>query len=337
MGKRIYITENQLSEILKENELLFEAVNKVDNFDMVGDLINLTDPDKFFFVQIVKRWKDNKDKTGADFWRQMARNNGTYHKGGDFGNFASNTAFKVRTKQELLQLKPQIVAYCDKNNARAYVTSNPRSENAINSFLPKHLAKAAKHNGGVVPDYEQKYGFEHLAGQAKVYDPVNWPDRVRLMLDIDTEKNSWYVPNVKFHINSKGDRIDDRNHPQLRGCEVHMNYSHNRNAKGQFSQILLPKYPNQEAYIKSLGGVNVWEETKRILAQNNIPIEKEYETPSHGLHIIVADISKIPNLRQVEQTLKCFDDGRDEFQWQLVHFNFDGKLILYSNVDTQGY
>lgn len=326
MGKSIYITESQLSKILKENELLLEAVNKVDNFDMIGDLINLTDPDKFFFVQIVKRWKDNKDKTGADAWRQAGRQANTYHKGGDFGNFANGTAFKVHSKQELLQLKPQIVAYCDKNNARAYITSNPRSESAINS----HLQKLNQKFGSKLNPWDQKFGFEHMAGQAKVYDPVKWPDRVRLMLDIDTEKNTWYVPGIRIHMDMRTGRIDDRNHPQLNNCEA-------RILEQSHAQLILPKYPNQEAYLKSIGGVNVWEDTKTILAQNNIPIEKEYETPSHGLHIIIADISKVPNLRQVEQELRKYDDGKNVNQFQLVHFNFDGKLILYSNVDTKGY
>ena len=108
MGKRIYITESQFANILKERRLLLEAKNKVDNFDLISNLINLTDPDQFFFVQIVKRWKDNKDKQGADAWRQQRRQADTYHKGGDFGNFASGTAFKVHNAQELLQLKPQI-------------------------------------------------------------------------------------------------------------------------------------------------------------------------------------------------------------------------------------
>ena len=331
MSKRIYITEAQFTKILQENQLLLEARNKVDNFDMIGDLINLTDPDKFFFVQIVKRWKDNKDKTGADAWRQSRRQADTYHKGGDFGNFASGTAFKVHTKQELLALKPQIVAYCDKNNARAYITSNPRSESAINA----HLANLNNKFGSKLHSWDQKFGFEHMAGQAKVYDPVKWPDRVRLMLDIDIEKNAWYIPstkNNKIHCKQVKDKlyVDDINYPQLANCEARIiDHSH--------SQILLPKYPNQEQEIKNLGGINIWEGTKDILAQNNIPIETEYETPSHGLHIIIKDISRVQNLRQVEQELRIFDDGRDTNQFQTVHANFDGKLILYANVDTKGY
>ena len=336
MGRNIYITESQLGRILAENEIITEAVNKVDNFDLIGNLINLTDQDKFFFVQIVKRWKDNKDKNGADAWRQAGRQAGTYHRGGDFGNFASGTAFKVRSKQELDSLKPQIVAYCDKNNARAYITSNPRSESAINTFLPQYLQKQANKNGGVVPDYDQKYGFEHLAGQAKVYDPVKFPDRVRLMFDIDTEKNTWYVPSTaKQKIHCKRGKsgalyVDDTRYPQLANCESRiLDQSH--------AQVFLPKYPNQEQALQSIGGVNVWEDTKAILAANNIPIETEYETPSHGLHIIIQDISKASNFRKVEAELRKYDDGHDVKQYQLVHANFDGKLILYSNVDTSGY
>lgn len=328
--KRIYITESQLGEILKENQILLEAKTQVDNFDLIGDLINLTDPDKFFFVQIVKRWKDNKDKSGADAWRQQGRNAGTYHKGGDFGNFASGTAFKVRSKQELLALKPQIVKYCDANNARAYITSNPRSESQINN----HLAKLQNKFGNKLNPWDQKFGFEHMAGQAKRYGP-DWPDRVRLMLDIDTEKNTWYVPSskaTKFHTQtakSGKSYIDDRGFPQLRGVEV-------RYAK-HGAQTLIAKYPNQEASIKALGGINVWDYTHQTLQQNGIPVEKEYGTPSNGLHIIIADISKVQNLDQVEDDLRIFDDGVNENMTQLVHFNFDGKLILYSNVDTRGY
>ena len=332
MARNIYITESQFNRILAEKQILTEAVNKVDNFNLIGDLINLTDPDKFFFVQIVKRWKDNKDKTGADAWRQSRRQADTYHKGGDFGNFASGTAFKVRSKQELLQLKPQIIAYCDKNNARAYITSNPRSESAINQYLTKLKQKY----GAKLNPWDQKFGFEHMAGQAKIYDPVKWPDRVRLMFDIDTEKNTWYIPSTakqKIHCKKGKDGtlyVDDRNYPQLANCESRiLDHSH--------AQVFLPKYPNQEQAIQALGGVNVWEDAKAILAANNIPIETEYETPSHGLHIIIADVSKAQNFKAVEQELRKYDDGIDIQQFQLVHANFDGKLILYSNVDTQGY
>lgn len=263
MGKNIYITESQLQKLLSENALLTEAKRAVDNFDMVEKMINLSDPDQFYFVQIIKRWKDNKDKG------MIKKTDGTYHAGGEYGNFANNTAFKVHSAQELAQLKPQIVAYCDANNARAYVTSNPRSESAITSFMPTYLARQAKYNHGVVPDYDKKYGFEHLAGQCK--SGPQWTDRPRFFLDVDTTNK------------------------------------------------------------------NVWNTTKAILGQHNIPIEGEYVTPSGGLHIVIADQYSIQNLDQIINELRVFDNYKNMGKLQTVHANFDGKIILYSNVDTSGY
>ena len=333
--RNIYITESQYKKLLDEGMLLTEAKNTVDNFDLVGKLINLTDPDQFFFVQIVKRWKDNKDKAGAQTWRAQERNNGTYHHGGQFGNFASNTAFKVHSAQELMSLKQQIIAYCDANNARAYITCNPRSESAINS----HLANLNKKFGANLNPWDKKYGFEHMAGQAKAYDAQKWPDRVRFFLDIDTKKNAWYIPSTKtqkMHLKKVTDKngkevyyVDDRNYPKLQNCVVTIE------SKG--SQIFMPKYPNQEAEIQALGGINVWDETREILKKYGVPVETEYETPSGGIHIVIADVSKIQDFKGLEKALMVFDDGLPAGLTQLVHANMDGKLILYSNVDTAGY
>ena len=259
--KNAIITEKQYQLI--QESLLKETKTTVDNFDMIGKMINLSDPDKFYFVQILKRWKDNKDKG------MVKKTDGTYHGGAEMGNFANGTAFKVHNAQELAQLKPQIIAYCDANNARAYITSNPRSESAINQFLPQHLARAAKYNHGVVPDYEKKYGFEHLAGQPK--DGPLWTDRPRFFLDVDSTNK------------------------------------------------------------------NIWNTTKAILQQHGIPIEAEYTTPSGGLHIVIADKFSIQNLDNVIQELRVFDQYKNMGKLQTVHANFDGKLILYSNVDTSGY
>lgn len=335
MAKNIYITESQYRKLLSEGMLLTEARNTVDNFDLIKSLINLTDPDQFFFVQIVKRWKDNKDKAGAQAWRQQGRNSYNYHHGGEFGNFANGTAFKVHSAQELMSLKQQIVSYCDANNARAYITCNPRSESAINNYL----GALNKKFGANLSPWDAKYGFEHMAGQAKAYDAQKWPDRVRFFLDIDTKKNAWYIPSTKtrkMHLKKVTDKngkevyyVDDINYPNLKNCVVMI--------ESRGSQIFLPKYPNQVAEIQALGGLNVWEETKKILKQYNVPIETEYETPSNGLHIVIADVSKIQNFKGLERALMVFDDGLPAGLTQLVHANMDGKLILYSNVDTAGY
>ena len=52
MAKNIIITESQYNKLLSEGMVLTEAKAVVDNFALIGNLINLTDPDQFFFVQI---------------------------------------------------------------------------------------------------------------------------------------------------------------------------------------------------------------------------------------------------------------------------------------------
>lgn len=259
------INESELRKIIKEsiNNILSEAVtNKVDNFNMIGQMLNLTDPDQFYFVQIMKRWKDNSDKG-------MQKNTGdTYHAGADYGNFKNGTAFKVRTAQELMALKPQIIQYCDKNNARAYISSNPRSQSAIDAFMPQYLNRLKRHNNGSLPKYAD-YAEEILAAQPK--EDETWTDRPRFFLDIDTN--------------------DKR----------------------------------------------IWKITKAILKHHNIAIENEYTTPSGGLHVVIPDRFAIKNIKEVIDDLRVFDGFKNMGRTQTVHANFDGKLILYSNVDTAGY
>lgn len=263
---KIKIQHSELKSLIREciEEIIDEGVTKtVDNFSQIANLINLTDPsDQFFYVQIIKRWKDNKDKG-------MVKDVGNkYHAGAEYGNVGEGTAFKVHTPQELLSLKQKIIAYCDANNARAYICCNPRSQSAIDTFKPQYLSRLRKFNHGVLPQYAN-YADDILSAQAKE-DP-SWTDRPRFFFDIDTKNK------------------------------------------------------------------NVWATTKAILKQHNVPIEMEYETPSGGLHIVVADRFSIPNLQQVINQLRVFDNYRNMGRQQTVHANIDGKLILYSNVDTAGY
>ena len=52
---------------------------------------------------------------------------------------------------------------------------------------------------------------------------------------------------------------------------------------------------------------------------------------------MIADISKIQDVKGLEKALMIFDDDLPAGLTQLVHMNMDGKLILYSNVNTAGY
>ena len=263
---KVKVSSADIKQLIREcmEELVTENVTRtVDNFDTISKLINLTDPnDQFFYIQIIKRWKDNKDKG-------MVKDIGNkYHAGAEYGNVADGTAFKIHSAQELQSLKQQIIQYCDTNNARAYICCNPRSQSAIDAFKPTYLAGLKKHNNGQLPQYAN-YADDILSAQAK--SGPQWTDRPRFFFDIDTK---------------------DR---------------------------------------------NVWATTRAILSHNNIPVEMSYITPSGGLHIVIADQFSIPNLQNVIKQLRVFDGYRDLGKNQTVHANMDGKLILYSNVDTAGY
>lgn len=267
---KIYLTESQLEYIQRKEKMrLNEAVNMVDSFDEIGDLMNVTDNDRFYFVQIVKRYKDNKDKG-------MTKDNlGTTFNGvGEQGNYETFTAFKVRTKNDLMAIKQRVIDYCNKNNARAYMTCNPRSESAIAAYKPEYLKKLKAWNKGKLPTYA-KYADEILAGQAKT--DASFTDRPRFQIDVDCTKDT-----VLF-------------------------------------------------------GLNVWEVTHHILKNFGVPVEWEKESPSGGLHIYVADRFAINNLDKLVEALMVFDRYVNKKNYQLVHCNFDGKFLLYSNVDTKGY
>ena len=250
---------NMVENVVKEQLSLNEGTQTlIDNFDVWGDMLDCTDPDQFYFIQILKRYKDNPNLDKSQ----------NYHAGASYGTYEEKTAFKVRNKEDLMSIKPQIIKYCNENNARAYISSNPRSEKAIQNFIPTFRKRFSPND----PRY--KHAEEILAGQSK-HDAVNFPNRKRFMLDIDTTDK------------------------------------------------------------------NVWRIAKLIIQSYNIPIIKEFNTPSGGLHIMLpnAYAKEIPNL---VRDLRVFDAEKRNFfpdkgKLQTVHANFDGKFILYSNVETKGY
>ena len=69
------LTEKDLKYIINESvkRILTEAQVLVDNFDKVAKMLEFNSDDDFYFVQIIKRFKDNPndDKT-----------KGNYHAGG---------------------------------------------------------------------------------------------------------------------------------------------------------------------------------------------------------------------------------------------------------------
>lgn len=75
----------------------------------------------------------------------------------------------------------------------------------------------------------------------------------------------------------------------------------------------------------------VHNQVRDMLKQNNIEIAHEYESPNGGLHIITKnrDASRLD--------FSSFDGGKKLGRYAKVGFDGDSPMILYSNVNPQGY
>lgn len=180
---------------------------------------------------------------------------GNYHAGGEYLK-----SWKIFSYDELLNLKNEIIRECEKNNARAYITINKRSDSQIKGYISTFRRRFRPND----PRYI--HAEEILAGQPKSH----WDNRPYLFLDIDTtDKKVW-------------NGVDD----------------------------ILNKFGIQEVF--------------------------RYTTPSGGLHIVLPD-NNAKYMKDIKYLFNKFDNYRNKGRLATVHPNEDGKIILYSNVDTKGY
>lgn len=92
---------------------------EVDNFNLIGGLLNFTKPGDFYFIQIIKRRSDDKEMTEG---QRLIKS--TY----------------VDSFNKFFEKKERIIKYCKDNNARAYIRLNKRNDERIALQMLKHLA-----------------------------------------------------------------------------------------------------------------------------------------------------------------------------------------------------
>jgi len=113
---------NEDIQLMVENVLMELAQNNiVDNFDWVENFIQKNNPnnewgDNFYYVTIQQRKKDN-DNIG-----QRQRYIRTY---------------EIFTAEQLDSLKKEIIFYCQRYNARAYILLNHRSLNTVDFYTDR--------------------------------------------------------------------------------------------------------------------------------------------------------------------------------------------------------
>jgi hypothetical protein len=166
---RITLNSNDLLNIIKEsvNIILNEGQTlKVDNFDKFAKILRLDDSDLFYFVEVIQRKKDNPTVS--------------FHKNGT--DMSSNTryikTYSIGSAEELLSLKDEIISLCEQNNARAYMSINPRSKKMVDNYVQHCKSK------GMFRGRE----WEHAAGQHKERNDKmnNWEElRPYGLIDMD--------------------------------------------------------------------------------------------------------------------------------------------------------
>ena len=103
-------------------------------------------------------------------------------------------------------------------------------------------------------------------------------------------------------------------------------------------RVLLDVDTQRDSKVKLPNGktVNVWDETEKRLDDLGIKVVAKYVTPSGGLHLILNNKNN-RNLKPFYQGLKDFDGGHNLGNLATVHPSEDIKMVLYSNVETEGY
>lgn len=193
----------------------------IDNFDKVIKIMNFNSDDDFYFVQIIKRFKDNPkdDKT-----------QGNYHAGAWY----PYKGIRVTSGEELLKLKPQIIKMCDDNNARAYITVNSRSVSETDRQIVKVKQMYPSH------DARHQNAEDIVAAQAK--HGYNWRNtRPRFFIDVDTkDKKIW--DEVRYMINMCGITPLDEYETSSGGLHIIMPNKNDKNIA--YLERLFQKFDN---------------------------------------------------------------------------------------------
>jgi hypothetical protein len=126
----------------------------MNNLEIIAPLLNFSDhEDKFYFIQIYKRRKDN-----PEMLRDMEV----------MGNFY------IYTEEQLYTKFPQIKKICDDNNARAYIRLNRRSDRKIALQALSRLAAMIASD-----QYKMRNLYDSIAGEFHSEIDKTW------IIDID--------------------------------------------------------------------------------------------------------------------------------------------------------
>jgi hypothetical protein len=126
----------------------------MNNFTKIKELLKFDDPDKFYFIQILKRRKDNPTM------------------GKDMCNIDN---FCVYSLQDFERYESRIIEICERNNARAYIRLNRRSDKKIALQMLARMAQMIASE-----QYNTRKLYYSIAGEFHSEENKTW------IVDIDT-------------------------------------------------------------------------------------------------------------------------------------------------------
>lgn len=224
------------SSELEADNVCYQANKVVDNFDMLQDYMEFNSPDDVYFVQIIKRWKDNKDKPGAEAWKAQGKAAGTYHSGAEYLSY-----YLIHSYAELKQLEPSIIKQCQYNNARAYMSINTRNQAQTSAYMTQFVSKFKDPN-----DPRVKNAEAILYGMAKS-GPAWKNERFKVLLDIDTTRDAkTKMPNgttvniwdeTEKRLNDLGVKVAAKYETPSGGLHLILNNKNNRNLAGFYKGL----------------------------------------------------------------------------------------------------
>lgn len=91
---------------------------RVDNFDTISSFLTFANEDEFHYVVVMRRKKDNPNDAEEEYDESIAN---VYDDAVYLGGWV------IEKYEDLLEYREEIVSLCEENNARAYITINPRT------------------------------------------------------------------------------------------------------------------------------------------------------------------------------------------------------------------
>lgn len=156
-------TDMYLKYLNEDRTEFNDGTVEIDNFDNCADMMQYTHPgDTIYFVQIVKRDKDNR---GIKSMFNACQYIKEYY-------FKSDAEFRAA--------ESEIKTICASLNARAYIYMNPRSKAVIDKYTQIEINKI-RHNR----ELQKRYGGHEMAVAAG--RSLDIPERPICFIDIDTD------------------------------------------------------------------------------------------------------------------------------------------------------